>query len=487
MANSFDNDINVEPLATVVWQDRTTSPPTGLLQVGYTAVDPNGLRTAPIGSLLSGPAGTWQNTDGLTTWVALGGGGSSSPDGVYLTYNVFAPANTGAIFNDWAALQIVAAALVAAGGSFRIWILSDLTFPAGSSLIGDGIYAGFTEPRYQIAVPDSVTWTTTTSDLVLSGSMRFEFASTATRVLSTANHRIRASERVQLIATIGATLPPFLFTGGGSGGEGSGSVHQIELSSGAQILEGAVPAFAADVDDTGIEVFLSGSEAFIENNTFETAGSGVLQFFWRDPSVESGTATSSDQSATWIGGGSSVKYMQRLFDFAGQVDADGGTVRSSTVDTERIIATCTVPAAWLDESNLTARLRCALQCTAVDGGGGGPPSTGQVTVRVRLDGIAGTILFDYPATSMILDGVCVIDMTVRTVTPGAVGDVDVFGFATNVPFDGGGTAGSFTRTALAALLLGANNIVVTVQFDVQVTNTIRCNGATLDIGGQRVP
>jgi len=79
MANSFDDDIKVEPLATILWQNRTTVPETDLLLIGYTAVDPNGLRAGPIGSLLSGPAGTWQNSDGLTAWVALTGGGPGGP------------------------------------------------------------------------------------------------------------------------------------------------------------------------------------------------------------------------------------------------------------------------------------------------------------------------------------------------------------------------------------------------------------------------
>jgi hypothetical protein len=74
MANLFDNEVVLEAFGGgVVFRDVPTG--TDLLRVLYTAVDPNGILDAPVGSLASGAAGTFQST-GPLTWVLLGGGGA---------------------------------------------------------------------------------------------------------------------------------------------------------------------------------------------------------------------------------------------------------------------------------------------------------------------------------------------------------------------------------------------------------------------------
>jgi hypothetical protein len=92
---------------------------------------------------------------------------------------------------------------------------------------------------------------------------------------------------------------------------------------------------------------------------------------------------------------------------------------------------------------------------------------------------------------MVVDGVDVVDLTVRTVTPGAAGVVDVFGFRSNVPFDGGGTAGSFINAGIAVpfALPFSIDVVVTVTFNGGNDgglNVLRCDGATLDLAGAAV-
>jgi hypothetical protein len=135
MANSFDNDVQVEPLAAVVWQDRTTSPPTNLLQVGYTATDPNGVRSAPLGSLLSGPSGTWRNTDGVTAWELLTGTRTTS-GGTTVISDALSPVDIA--FHSFAVAGIPQAVTLPAG-TFRVGVDGqNLQIEAGIRVLLDG-------------------------------------------------------------------------------------------------------------------------------------------------------------------------------------------------------------------------------------------------------------------------------------------------------------------------------------------------------------
>jgi len=78
MGNIFDGDIVLDYLdAAIVFRDVALS--VDKLKILYTAVDPNGVLTAPEGSIASGPAGTFVNTDGITAWSPIGSGGPVQP------------------------------------------------------------------------------------------------------------------------------------------------------------------------------------------------------------------------------------------------------------------------------------------------------------------------------------------------------------------------------------------------------------------------
>ena len=411
-----------------------------------------------------------------------------SPDGYYLTFNANAPADSGSVFTTWAALQVVAAALVAAGSSFRIFIASDLTFPVGPSFIGQGLFAAIADPKWFIDVPDGVTWIPSAIDFAVDGSLFINFGAATTRVLTAGAIRFTIANGAFPQAGFGSLIAPFLINGGG--GEGGGGAREIIVTSGATIDTSILPLIEADSDDTSIRVFIEDQSTTISPATFGQAigGTGTLSFFWRDPTVRTGTIESSDQTTTWLGG--PVKYMQRLFPFTGQVAAAGGLTRASDSGAERVIATCSIPGPWLNETNLTARLRFAILCTLSDGGVAPNPSLNAVYVRARL-GAGGPLLFESGPSNMVVDGVDVVDLTVRTVTPGVAGVVDVFGFKSNVPFDGGGTAGSFINAGVAVpfILPSSINVVVTVTFNGGNDgglNVLRCDGATLDLAGAAV-
>jgi hypothetical protein len=79
MANLFDNDVVLEAFeGSVVFRDIPTG--VNLLKVSYTGVDPNGTMTAPVGSIASGPAGTWVNTNGASAWSPIGTSVAASMD-----------------------------------------------------------------------------------------------------------------------------------------------------------------------------------------------------------------------------------------------------------------------------------------------------------------------------------------------------------------------------------------------------------------------
>jgi len=73
--NLFDNDIILEANeGSVVFRDVTLG--IDRLKVFYAPVDPNGIVSAPKGSIASGPAGTFTNTDGAFAWSPIGTGGT---------------------------------------------------------------------------------------------------------------------------------------------------------------------------------------------------------------------------------------------------------------------------------------------------------------------------------------------------------------------------------------------------------------------------
>jgi hypothetical protein len=440
-------------------------------------------QTAPVSALNEGriryntALQQWEHSDNGGAYVPFGGGGGA-PDGYYLTYNAAAPANAGSVFKDWPVLQAMAALLVAAGSSFRVWIASDLTFPVGPSLIGDGLFAGLVDPAWFVDVPDGVTWSPTALDATIDGSLLVNFRTTATRVIDSAALRLIVSNAAILRCGIGATIAPIRMFGGG--GEGVG-LHRVELATGAQIQGGGFgPAVViADSDDTSIEVYVSSSGTFLESSTFESAGTGVLTIFIRDPAVRTGTFSGSDQSATWAGG--PVKYQRRLFPFVGQLAADGGTSLASTSVAERRIARVEPGDSWLDQINLSGRLAFSLRCTA---------QAGAVTARVRIRvGIFGTLWIDFGAVIPVLGGVLVFDARVRTDVPGAAGMLDTWGTKTAVPFDGIGAmvafGAPFGPVDLDFLIFG---FTITVEFSAidGGANVIRCDGALLDVGGVAV-
>lgn len=72
MANLFDNQIFLEAFeGAIVFRDVPTK--TDLLRIVYTPVDPNGLISGELGSIALSPIGPWQNIDGASAWVLIGG------------------------------------------------------------------------------------------------------------------------------------------------------------------------------------------------------------------------------------------------------------------------------------------------------------------------------------------------------------------------------------------------------------------------------
>jgi hypothetical protein len=92
MGNALDNALIIRDTATLVFRNLATS--VNKLQIKYTAVDPNGVVTAQIGSIASGPEGMWINTDGGTTWapVITSEVFSLPPDEFYVDQTATAPA-----------------------------------------------------------------------------------------------------------------------------------------------------------------------------------------------------------------------------------------------------------------------------------------------------------------------------------------------------------------------------------------------------------
>jgi hypothetical protein len=71
MSNLFDGGVVVEYLeGALIFRDI----PNGVdkLKILFTAGNPNGSLSAPIGALASGPAGLWINTNGATAWSPAG-------------------------------------------------------------------------------------------------------------------------------------------------------------------------------------------------------------------------------------------------------------------------------------------------------------------------------------------------------------------------------------------------------------------------------
>jgi hypothetical protein len=79
MSNNFDGPVILDSLALnegyLGTGGRAGNQSVGPRVSGGVPVDPNGLLTAPQGSLHAGAATLWQNTDGATTWIPVGGGG----------------------------------------------------------------------------------------------------------------------------------------------------------------------------------------------------------------------------------------------------------------------------------------------------------------------------------------------------------------------------------------------------------------------------
>lgn len=142
MSNTFDQNIVLEAAeGMVVFRNLSTE--TDLLHVYWYALDPNGVLTAPQGSIVSGAASAWLNTDGGTTWVDL-----AAASGQTLSY-VFrpgepAPANN--IYATWAALYADFNAVAVRDQARTIIVdtsLAAAVVPAGTYDLTNSTLAGF--------------------------------------------------------------------------------------------------------------------------------------------------------------------------------------------------------------------------------------------------------------------------------------------------------------------------------------------------------
>jgi hypothetical protein len=72
MGNVLDNELVLEAVQGLI-AFRNLSSEVDVLQFYWYAGDPNGVLTAPAGSIVSGTAGTWRNTNGSSAWSEFGG------------------------------------------------------------------------------------------------------------------------------------------------------------------------------------------------------------------------------------------------------------------------------------------------------------------------------------------------------------------------------------------------------------------------------
>jgi len=83
MSNRLDGEVLLEKNEGVlIWQDYPSV--TDFLQIFFVDIDPNGVFSAPKGSLASGPLGLWMNFDGATGWTpvsTIGGSGTVDVSG----------------------------------------------------------------------------------------------------------------------------------------------------------------------------------------------------------------------------------------------------------------------------------------------------------------------------------------------------------------------------------------------------------------------
>jgi len=71
LSNKLQDDVILDATdgARVIWRDSVTD--ADLFSLEYTPVDPSGILQAPKNALAGGPAGLFQNIDGLTGWRML--------------------------------------------------------------------------------------------------------------------------------------------------------------------------------------------------------------------------------------------------------------------------------------------------------------------------------------------------------------------------------------------------------------------------------
>lgn len=182
--------------------------------------DPNGLVTAPQGSIATGTAGTWRNTDGATAWVNLGGG--STP---VLVFRPGVPPNATNVFDDEddfeaAALALQGPKFLQFDGTFAPCVITGL--PGGKPYPGistDAIWiADITgaPPPFQVTLEDGVVFP---SSLPTVGGLGLNIVSNAATVrlytglpgsLTILGLRLGA----RFAAGPTSTLPPILLSAG---------------------------------------------------------------------------------------------------------------------------------------------------------------------------------------------------------------------------------------------------------------------------------
>ena len=85
MSNNFDGPILLDDPASYLGYGRSGfSSSSTFARLHYAGADPNGVLSAPIGSLAMSPVGTWQNTDGAFAWVLLSAGSGGTADEVII-------------------------------------------------------------------------------------------------------------------------------------------------------------------------------------------------------------------------------------------------------------------------------------------------------------------------------------------------------------------------------------------------------------------
>jgi hypothetical protein len=160
------------------------------------------------------------------------------------------------------------------------------------------------------------------------------------------------------------------------------------------------------------------------------------------------------------------------------------TVESSTTD-EQVLAQIPIAAGVLDDIGKTLRFCCGVRVTAADA------AATTVRTRVRLGGLAGTLMADFAAVvPNAVNKNLVLDLTFRVQSTGVAGLVDTIGVGSMTPYGASSASGGVSNPTggpIANDLTVARDLTVTIEFSAVTAptadNVVLLDAMTAEIGG----